>query len=251
MPNTLLDGLQHHWKLDTTGGADAHGGATLTEVNSPSYAFSGKVYTNAVRLDGSSQYLYVADQTSFGALSGTSDWTLALWVLAVSLSSTNFVASQWSSTAGDRGWAVSYSLGANFRGTVSTNGTTGFNAMPSGTPSAGVWYCVIVWRPASSELVYCSVNNGTAATVDIGTSSTTINDSSLNWMIGNRSGTSASWPGQIEGVSLWNRDIGSSDRAAYYNAGSGLAYESWTASGGGGGLSIPVAMNHYRRQRGR
>lgn len=244
----LLDNLEHHFKLDTDG-ADAHTALTLTQVNSPSFASSGKVYSTAVTLNGSNQYLYATDQASFGAISGTNAWTMACWVNMSSTASTEFIATQWSSVSGDRGWTMGYTLGTtDFRAQVSLDGSNAFNAVPSTTVSSGTWYCLIAWRPASSALVYCSVDNGTTGSVNLGSTGASINNSGLQFMIGNRSGSGDYFPGQIEGFSIWSADIGTAGRAAYYNSGSGLAYGSWTSSGGGG-LSIPVAMHGYRQRR--
>lgn len=235
----LLDNLISHWSFDNTAN-DLHGSHNMTLVNSPTYQVDNPGFgTYSLRTNGSSQYAYTADHADWDALGGTGEWTIAYWIKHASTGGTQFYLNDWTASASTRSH-VSYKNSGNSAicrvevSDVSKDATWGTAV------GAGSWYCVIMWR--SGDTTYIDFDNsGSPSTGSLGAgASIDLWANAMTW------GTRAVSPtgyysGVVAGLSIWSRDIGATDRSAYYNSGSGLAYGSWTGSGGGG-VAAPSSL---------
>lgn len=228
MANTLLDDLVEHWSFDNTAnGSEAY---NMTLVNSPSYVTdSPGAWTQCLALNGSSQYSYTADGAQWDVLAGTGEWSVGFWIKHSSVSGTQFYMNDWSSTASDRSWIAYLSSSTPIlRVEVSD---VAKDATWGSTISAGTWYCVQVWR--SGDTTYMDINNtGSPVSVALGASAS-IDPWSNVLAFGARALSPTSYfAGRVQALSVWGADIGATNRTEFYQSGSGLAYGSWSASGG-------------------
>lgn len=211
-----LTSLVSYWPLSST--ADVHGSNTLTNNNSVTFA-SGKV-GNAADFEATSanQRLSVADNAG---LSPTGDCWIGGWVQLESVGADREFVSKFGA-AGQRTFALLYvNSTTKLRFAASNDGTTAFNRDWTANASAATWYRFDAWHDDTANLIYFSIDNGTP----VSTSMTgTLFDSTTEFAIGARSGGSIFFDGLVDEVHFAARKPTAAERAAIYNAGSGVTY---------------------------
>jgi hypothetical protein len=224
--NTLTNGLVAYYKLDESSvGSDPVtrndswvNALHLTDNGTTTHATG--VIGNAADLEASdSNYLESAADPA--ALDITDKLTVAAWFRAESGSGTiRYIASKYSTTSNQRGYAIYIGSGNEFTGVVSTNGTATKTvaATTFGPLSLNTWYhgVFVVDSTAGTLDVYV---NGTLSNSD--TFSNGINNSSAPFKIGGHTSTSSLFDGRVDEVLIYDRALTSDEVAQLYNGGSG------------------------------
>lgn len=222
----LTDNLQACWELDNVN--DAHNANTLTNTGSATFA-PAKV-GNGVDLNGSSQYLSIADNPVLSM--GDIDFTIQAWVKFNDLGSTHVVLGK-GQVAGPE-----YILYSNASAEINFRVDNGIGFFPTAVfsgASTDTWYHLIGYHNATTDEIGLIVNNGTPATVSYTHGS---QDSGSSFMIG-EDGSGARWMnGIVDQVAIWKRVLTGAEIAELYNGGSGLSYAAMSGGGGGGGVPV-------------
>jgi hypothetical protein len=239
---SLLDNLISYWKLDEASGnaIDAHGANTLTQ-NGTVGTTAGKI-GNARTFSGSPNYLSTASNSSLQV--GDVDFTAAFWVRFNSLAIQQVPVGKWSLAGSNREYRFFFQSASNrmlFQ--VSALGTAAVTVAANlfGGLSTGVWYYVVGWHDATANTISISVNGISNSA----SHSTGVFAGSSIFGIG-RSGDDFPTDGAIDECGVWKRTLNADERAALYNGGNGLSYDSF----GGGGI-IPILRQHYAAQGAR
>lgn len=244
----LTDSLISYWKLDeaanTDNAVDAHGSNTLTRTNTPGVT-TGKISGARDFERTSSQMFSISDNDSLSV--GDIDFTVSAWVRLENKAADEMViVTKTSASNGD--YFLEYSENADrFRFIAFTAGGFAGSAAALannlGSPAEATWYFIVAWHDATANTLNIQVNNGT------------VDSTSHSGGVGNFASTlfhiggdpfNNFWDGLIDEVGFWKRVLTSQERTDLYNSGNGLSYDNF-AGGGGGGLSIPIAMYHYKR----
>jgi hypothetical protein len=231
----LLDDLISGWEMNDTGGAnpatDEHAANDLTDVNGPASA-AGKI-GNARTFDGVNQYFKIASALV------TLPFSLSCWFKP---NSTRTMVGGGVSGSNNFAWGIAVSA-SNKLQCYFSDGAASFDDL-SGTTTltvdGTVWYhALLVCRSATDRQIYL---NGASE----GTSSAnrTLSGSANIFAMGVYAPSENDYyTGAIDQTAIWSADK-SGDLAELYNAGSGLAYSSWTA----GGSDTPEMLDWMREQ---
>lgn len=229
---TLKQGLISCWELNETSGTtayDSHGSNHLTNVVA-TVNQTGKIGA-AYSFDGSSSQLNLANAAS---LAGLPSITVSAWGrLAVLDAGGNYrtlvckLHSSWAVPYYQFHFRVRYYNAEFFVGNNSAFSGTSYNNIIN---QANVWYHFVGTYDGSNGAIRVYINNvvGTPNTLsgggNIGSANTpmAIGDDTTDYV-----STFRNWQGLIDQVGIWNRVLNTSEIAALYNSGSGLAYLNW------------------------
>ena len=224
----LLTGLISYWNLDEASGdaVDAHGSNDLTNVSSATYG-AAKI-NNGVILNGSDQYLTIADGAQSG-LDITGNLTLAFWINFSSyngstgympLGKADFVA------ADTRAYYIEFNIsGSNKFDFEAGDGSSSVRQGVSWSPSTGVWYHLAVVYTTAAGSVKFYVDGVQQGATQTGFP-TSIANTSAAFQIGAGLDGAQSYfiNGMIDEVGVWARALSGAEITALYNSGAGLAY---------------------------
>lgn len=205
----LTTNLTNYWKLDESSGnaSDAVDALTLTNTNSVSFS-SGKINNGASFVSNSTGKL-VSSSTSL--ISGTSDFTLSVWLKLSS--GGGFICSR--RDGGTYDWQLVYNSGILY---WSNNGTNMFDGSSISLDTN--WHHIVITRSSTNSWIMykdgAQVSTGSLST-NLGTTNHfTIGDTYQN--------NSFAFNGMIDEVGVWSRALSSGEVSQLYNSGNGLQY---------------------------
>lgn len=208
--STLAAKIIAHWKMNETSGTrvDSHASNDLTDGSSVGYA-TGKI-GNAVDFDGSTDYLYIADNADISF--GDEDFSFTFWWNPdnVALNREIFA----------KGGTAEYRVMQRSDGKIRLN-VLATSVDSTETLSAGTWYFVHAYHDAAGNVMGVSINNGTPNTLSHSSGCT---DGSGDLVFGARNASTNYVDGQLDSVSFWNALLTSGELADLYNSGAGLDY---------------------------
>jgi hypothetical protein len=211
--NSLNVGLVSYYKLgDTT---DFYGSNNATNVGTSTFT-SGK-YNNALTLNGSSQYLSVAN----GMFPwGTNNWSVSLWFKRSSGTDICMFGSHDGTGAG--GLEISYgaSSGSGKLG-VSKIGAAGTQATYTWTADTN-WHHLVATQSSTAGLILYL--DGSAVNTQAANTSNVINSNKAIGIGARVIGTTpadAFFPGQIDEVGIWSKALSTTEISDLYNSGNG------------------------------
>lgn len=198
---------------------------TLTNSVSPVTNPAGKVGSAANFVAASSQFLLRASEANLQT--GDIDYTLAVWANMATITGDMCLVSKDNNTANTREYNLSWNptIGFYFRmykapadamaGNAQT-GIVGFSAL--------TWYLVIAWHDSVANTINIQVND--SAIISNATTGAQQAASNAQFQIGARQYATSRifWNGVLDQVIFWKRILTSTERAALYNAGSGVTY---------------------------
>lgn len=240
----LSEGLLGWWKMDesaadgcgTSDNCDSSGNSNHGAWNGNATAGTGK-YGWGATVDGTGDYVSVADSTSLDSLGGTQQMTIATWVNP----SINYsaMASAWyyfNAIAGPtyRGWEFGYegwNDGVSFK--PYNNSGTGFEVRHTTTLTSGTWYHYTAVVNGSFVGLY---RNGIL--VDSRNDFTgTLRTDTTSFNIGGESGSNY-FTGTFDEVRLYNKALSASEIQSLYTYAPGpVAYWNFDEGSGTGTIS--------------
>jgi len=210
--------LQGYWKLNGNANDESTNSYNLTANGSPTY--TAGIFNDAVTLNGSSQYLSIADASCPNLeISTSQSWSV--WIKPDTSPSTysyRIINKGKLSLPNNR---HEISLGTDDKVTFWLGGlTTNFNVTSSNTVNIGKWNSIVAIYDSSSTKLKVFVN-GVKTEV---TASGTVADSDANFLIGASSfgsgDTVAQWfDGQIDDVAIYNTALTDAQARNIYNTG--------------------------------
>lgn len=222
-----LAGLVEYWKLDEVSGnrAGARNGRTLTDNNTVGSA-AGVAYPLAADFESSnSESLTRADEAALSV--ADEDFTIIAQVVAESKQSFGGIAAKG---LGDPAWRLYFPTASDrfefdvFSGTGEANRTI-VQATALGSPALATPYFIAAWHLSVENTINIQGNGGLV-------NSAAYTHGSWNeggaFGIGMVSNGGDYWDGLIGSVSYWKRYVLSVERAALFNDGAGLPFESMT-----------------------
>jgi hypothetical protein len=221
-----LDGLAMLYTLDEVTGdrQDSTGRGNIVEDNNGVTSDAGAVGSgSAAVFDGSTEFLnnteppndFLPQDTSVG----TTDWTMAVWVNADTLTGDMGIFGNYSGVS-NGGLYLEYDQSQDrFRVRADNGtGTWSVDADNHGAVSTTTWYFVVGQYEASAKKFYISVNDGTA---DTGTHTGLLVDGTGDLEIGVNSPGAIYWDGKIDQPLFYWRKISAEEITWHYNSGSG------------------------------
>jgi hypothetical protein len=179
----------------------------------------------AVDLDGSSQYLSIADGAPGLTLAGTS-FTLAAWINIDAATGDDTILGKYRYSTNERSYALVYRQATSrVEFWISSDGIN-VAELASGTTltAGGGWYFVVARYnfAAGSNQMRLSINNGASAqaTHAGGAFATTTADFTL----GADSQVTTHFDGQLDSVGVWNRELDDAEVVRLHNGGAGRSY---------------------------
>lgn len=230
--SSLLTGLAAYYKLDEASGnrLDSVGANHLVPTGSPGNGI-GKV-SNAIVFDGTAKYAECADASAFDV---TTLLSISVWVYPTSFVNNQTMASKWT-YATDGEWVLDTSGGGVGNNTKvqmyiagsATDPVTNFGTSPA-VLSATTWHH-LVWlfdgtQTGNANRLKLYVNGSAQTLTFTGTIPATLRNGTAPLRVGAWSGSLTRYfNGRIDELGLWNRVLNTTEIAALYNAGSGVAY---------------------------
>ncbi len=230
----------HYFSLDETetGAASVDrisedGTVVLSDMNTV-LSTTGKVGNGALFTAANLEYLDFYDPPLSeppATFLPSSSFTVHAWVYIGSKAATRTIAAQYGPTADTRSWQLNYDNPSD-RFTFLINDAAGtqitVSANAFGSPTINTWYLVMGWWDATTNIIYISVNNGTAnqtTTLSGIYRSPGITNEPIR--VGLNNTTAANyWEGRIDEFGFWNAVLSPTQRDAIYNSGSGRDYGS-------------------------
>jgi hypothetical protein len=242
MSNGLLNSLVAYYKLDAAGlTADSKGAATLTN-NQTVTTTTGKI-NEAASFAGTNQNL----ASAASALNLTGTMSLSLWTKPNSVSAgTKCLSCNSRVSSGNGLWVVEINRTAG-KITILSHDQNAVSITSSATLSASTWTHILVTRSGSSGAwTWKLYLNGSLDS----TASDASNPSAtgVTFVLGAYDNNSANYNGLLDEYGLWSVALGATDATNLYNGGSGLAFSSFDAGGGGGGVTVGADALHYYRE---
>lgn len=233
----LLDGLEAYWKLDEASGnaIDAHGSSDLTDNNTVP-ATTGIINNGRSTTAANSEKLSIADNAALSF--GDESFTVSFWWQTSDLTTANILGKWDAASSTDHEWVIQR-ISNNIRLRVSNNGTA-VTGEVRGTDVAGIGALshVVCYHDADANEVGVIINDGTPTTASY---SGGVRDGTHAFEIG---GSDSSYISivAIDEVGVWRRKLTSAEITALYNSGSGLSYDSFTASSTGNPLLLQLLL---------
>ena len=167
----------------------------------------------ALNFDGSNDYVSIGNSIN----TGTSDFTISLWVRTDAIGSRQHVFQQ----TGNNGIRlIAIASDGEFHSRLSASGSdddSGFTA------SANTWYHVAIVHNNSGNTLVWYVNAVERNT----NTSVNAQSASGNYYLGTNSNTDDHWfDGKMDEVAIWNDILTSSEISAIYNSGNGMGVSS-------------------------
>jgi lysophospholipase L1-like esterase len=207
-----------YWKLDEASGtrADSSGRANdLSATAAPGNAAG--IVSNAVALNGSTQYLSRASGADLKITSG--DWTLLAWAKR-SASSQGTLIGKWNASIEYVFWINTDALMLTIRNAADdTTLSIGYTYMSSF--SNDVWHLYCARYDSSAQKVRLSVDN---KTIEETAYSAGFHDAENDFTIGALATNTQHFTGQIDEASKYARYLTDREVALYYNARAGLTF---------------------------
>ena len=198
----ITNNLLAFYKLDNTNDSSGNN-RTLTNNGNVSFA-SGKI-GNAASFDGQNYF-----SSTGNAVLGTSDFSVAGWVNATNLDSSQ----KMYYVGGSNGFTISLMDGILHTANADVADLYDFNSSDITNNS---WFHLLVKRSGAIFTAY--VNGQSIGTHDSGDIIEFTGDSQF---VGAYIGGGYNLEGQIDAVGIWNRALSDSEVAALYNNGTGL-----------------------------
>jgi hypothetical protein len=192
-----------HWKFDEATGTntnDSSGNSntgTLSGATPPQWS-TGK-YGSDLSFNGSTSYVTVSSSNS---LNITGDITLEAWVKpnAVNGTDQDILFKGTSTSNATRQYGLRLVSANQFQGFYS-NGTTEYYVSDTTSPTAGLWYHVVLTRQGTTATIYV---NGVSKAVDTGNSGS-LNTTANDLAIGRFGGSNIEYfNGSIDDVRIYN-----------------------------------------------
>ena len=182
----------------------------------PGYWISEK----SVAFDGVDEYANIGNQSEI-AFERTDPFSVSLWVKTTQ-SSTGYMMAKGAATGNARGWSVRITLGKVYLNLISVVTTSHLQAQTTSvTVNNGAWHhiCITYSGNSSTSGVTIYVDDSSAAlTSNVNTlSSTTLSIASAT--IGSREGGDSPYGGNIDEVTVWDKELSSSEASEIYNSG--------------------------------
>ena len=171
--------------------------------------------THSIDLEASSsQYLSITDANQTG-LDITGDMTIETWVNFETIGSDRFLLSKWDGSS-NRSYLLFYKQSKSaIRFNVSSNGSNASSVDFSFTPTLSTWYHLAITYDASlgsAEMFVNGISQSTKTGMNIG-----IYDSTADFIIGSKEGTSFYFDGLIDDVRIWDVIRTDAEILANYN----------------------------------
>jgi hypothetical protein len=220
--SSLLTDLISYWKLDEASGTRADSVTAsandLTDNNTVT-ATTGKQGDAAHFVNANDESLSKASNDSLRC--GNIDFTVAMWVRLTDKAAYYYIGGK--RTVGNIEWELEFAQGSDrFFGTSDAGAVTATNG---GSPTAGVWYFLVLWHDAAANTISIQVNNGTAnSTATGGTSPGLTTGAVVLGDIGPGIAPGSELNGDIDEVGFWKRTLTADEKASLYNSGSGVTY---------------------------
>jgi hypothetical protein len=156
-----------------------------------------------------------ATNINYGDILGiTSSFSAVAWVKTDVISQIIFARD---GSAGNRGFYLSTSVAGNFRLFVSPNGSTTAYRTATGVISDGHWHCCIGIYDASAQTIRLFIDNIEDTGTLTGTVPSSINVSTVDFIVGISSGGAVPFGGDIARAMVYNHAITIQERAKIYN----------------------------------
>jgi len=238
----LVDGCVAYWSLDGNGTDATLRGNDLTNVGA---SWVPGLIGQAADCEASeSDYLWCADNADLSM--GDIDMTVAAWIkIETGAGIMAIVAKDHQGVAvgQDREYCLQITAGGGATFYVSGDGAAIKQAAHPDVLSNGVWYFLVGYHNAATNLIGISVNDGAFTTA---AHATGIFDGGTDLWVGGRADTTHRYfDGLIDCVGIWKRVLSAAEITALYNGGAGLAYPFTT-----GGKGFPVLAHHWAQAFG-
>jgi hypothetical protein len=226
--DSLLTGLEAHWKLEEASGTrydETANDYDLSPSGSPGRT-TGKVGTYSLDLDAaSSQYLEAAAST---VLNHTGDFSFAGWFKVDDQTADRTLLSKWDDTTASpqRQYRLYYDNASDrFKFDIRGTATTTVTANSYGAVPASTWVFIYVEHDTTDDVIRIQVNNGYT---DEAAHSTGISSSTASFRVGaiiDSGGSDADFmDGQVDSVSAYDRGLTRGERSLLYVGGTGIDY---------------------------
>jgi len=211
--NSGFSGLVAQWHMDEGSGSsidDSSSGSNDGTISGASWAGAdgGKWFTSttagfstgdSLSFDGTDDYVTVADSTSLDVTA----ITIALWIKAGSVSSTQYLVAKWLPTGDNRAYSL-FLNGSTVVFETSFDGST-YNTLNSSTSLiASTWYHIAVTFSGTAKVIF--INGSSSGNTSV---TGTLRNSNANLTIATvNDGTLADfYEGIIDEVSIYNRAL--------------------------------------------
>ncbi len=234
----LRFGLVSYWKLDelSTGSnrLDSFGSNDLTDVLADVPSSAGLINGGAGPFGqtAAGTGLRPVSSSSF-QLGGSSSFTCAGWYFTPSAGTDRVALGKWTTAAaGEYILYTNLSGGSHyFEASFSEGGTTQKDIFPVGNSHfqnfSNVWQFRVVGYDGVNQLGFMKASDG-AGGIDTQTVSCTgMVGTAQAFVLGNYTGLTLGWWGNIDEVGFWNRVLTDSELVMLYNNGLGLPFSSF------------------------
>lgn len=239
----LSDNLVAFWSLDNTLTEEVSG-YTLTNNNATPLNGTGHVYTNAADFENGGGPFTLTRADNADISSCDCDFTIAMWV-NLETAPTALFEIAGAGEAGGFAWRFGSQASGVFRFRVSsaTGEANATNVDTVATHTNGMWYLVIGWHDAANDQIGIAASSD-GLTARTAAYSAGVWDSAGLFTIG--AGNTNYFPTYFDGligpVMMWKQVLDSTERAALFDAGSGITYAEIIGGGGGGSCPSTLAL---------
>lgn len=238
--NTYGTGLRAHWTLDEASGnrSDSHTNSyTLTDNNTVASA-TGKLNNGADFEASTNEYL---SRTDALGLTATGDFSISMWVKLESSGTTKMTPFSYNINNGTADQQIYSDMGVGGSNVLRMVSGTGSVAQYTWSGvSTGTWYHLVFTYKYNTATVGQNIYiNGSL--VASSSSEATFNGVTADSFCLGASVFGGGFPpfgryfdGVMDEVSVWSRELSSTDVSGIYNGGAGIPYEE-----AGGGVVVP------------
>jgi len=212
--------LYAYWKFNGDA-LDASGNVDLTAVNSPTYT-TGLVFTQAASLDSASTQYFRNQAVAISPVTVASSgiFTIQAWIKWATFAAFEYVFIGGTSTSATLNWCWlrKDNTTNKFTGSIS-NGTSGTNVTSTNAATTGTWMSIFFWHEGDGK-ARLQLNADTAD-ASSGTMTGTLNEADDVTVGADVNGLN-NMNAIIGPVAYWaGRALTATERATYYNSGSG------------------------------